>query len=100
MNKFGEVLRRDSELRDAALRRVTRRRQWQMVQGETCESGAKVDGGPWTVDQRPVKPVGLPTKTKDRPRRSRIRVVCRQAFLVMPESRLEKINKSRAQQAG
>lgn len=46
VKEFGAVSRRDSELREAALRRVTRRRQWQVVQGETCGSGAKVDRGP------------------------------------------------------
>lgn len=46
MKEFGGVSRRDSELRDAVVRRIKRRRQWQVVQGETCESGAKVDRRP------------------------------------------------------
>ena len=51
MKEFGGVSRRDSELRDAVVRRIERRRQWQVVQGGACESGAKVDSGPESTSQ-------------------------------------------------
>lgn len=73
MKEFGGVSRRDSEVRYAVARRIKRRRQWQVVQGETCESGAKVDRG--HMNQRapaPVKPVRLPTKTEGKTARSRL----------------------------
>lgn len=74
MKEFGGVSRRDSELRDAVVQRIKRRRQWQVVQGETCESGAKVDREPRAVERGPerrtstskAKPIGLPTKTEER----------------------------------
>lgn len=64
MKEFGGVSRRDSELRDAVVRRIKRRRQWQVAQGTHAKVAQR-----WTVHQRasaPVKPVGLPTKTEER----------------------------------
>lgn len=83
---------RFGELRDGGNGKLSKGTHGKVAQRWT------VDRGPVTVDQRsqaPLRAVGLPTKTEDGQDEAGLELCIRRAALVMLESRLDKINKSR-----